>query len=187
MRINNVTITPVHTHSTHLRIRNKTFCIIVQNRHNHFRIWSIGNIDTTMQVPNYVTFYRPCFWITRRHIGTKRRFHKCQSMVINQVCSHRFSLCIFSYYQIAFDKELHTSFLIHRSDITNFFLRRYMFYCKFQIMYQHFKDGFLTGWFIVLLRNFNQFCNQRNITKQQYTMIVSISTMEISTTQILVA
>ena len=108
-------------------------------------------------------------------------------MVIDQVGSHIFRFLILTRYKITFDKQLHTSFLIHRPHIRHFFLSRYVLNGKFQIVYQHLENGILACRFIVLLRHLNNFRHQRYVTEQQCLMIVTVSAMEVSTSLILVA
>ena len=132
-----------------------------------------------MQIPHHIPFYRPSIRIARRYIGAKRFGHQLQTMIVNQVRSHLFCLLVFTYHQVALDKQLHAGFLVDGTNITDFALWRHVLYGKLQVVYQHLEDGFLAGRLIVLFRHLNQFGNQRYIAKQQYTVIVSIRTMEI--------
>ena len=115
MRVANDTVAPMNTYGTHNIIGGKVLIIGVNNHHDSLFVGWISNVGCAMKIPNYVASHLPCFLFTRWLPCSERLSHKCKSVIIDEISSHSFGLCIFSHDKIALDEQLHAGLLVDLS------------------------------------------------------------------------
>ena len=187
MRVTNHTVAPMYEAGTHHVIGCEVLVVGVRNHHNSLFVRRICNVGCTVQIPNHVAGYLPSILLTRKLLCAKRLCHKFQTVVIDQVCCNRLSLGIFTNSEIAFNEQVYTSLLVYLTYKVHLALCGYVCSGKLKVMYQHLEDSFLAGGCIVTLRNAYQFGYQRNITKLQCEIVVSVCTVKICTALVSVA
>ena len=106
----------------------------------------IGNVNSSVQIPQYITLYSPSFRIAGRHVSTERSGHQCQAVVANQIRSQLFGFLVTAQYEVTLNQQLLAGFLVHRTDVTDFPLGLFLPVAKKVIMQSVCKEGNKPKW-----------------------------------------